>query len=348
MRREGIRPPGKLLLIRPRNIGDVLLSSPLIRALRLAYPHAELDYLTTARCAEMLRGNPHLDRVLPYPLHNRPWTYAQAARDLRRAKYDVVIDLEGARVTARLTWFTAAPMRIGYDAPTPGWAYTHKVPEPGIRQYWVLEQAELLRPLGLSIDSVRTESFLNEWERARGARILERLGVTAGNPFVAMTPGSAAAHNVWPGDRFAQVADHLAARWGLRTVLLYGPGQEGFVRAVRDAVRQPDLCQIAVTPTMREAGAVLERSTMYVGTDTGTRHVAIALGVPTVGVFGRQFPERWTPPDAAGHAAVAYDPGCKAHCTYRTCEHLQCIRGIPVSAVIAKVDALLSRPGPVR
>jgi ADP-heptose:LPS heptosyltransferase len=325
-------------------MGDVLLSTPLLRALRLAYPQAQLDYLTTAPCAQMLLGNPHLDRVLAYPRHDRPWMYLQVARALRREQYDVVIDLEGARSPARLTWATRAPTRIGYDSSATRWAYTHRVPEQDNRRYWVLAQAELLRPLGIAVDSIRAELFLNEWDRARAARILAPLGLAAGDAFAALTPGSAAAHNLWPADRYAQVADHLAARWGLRTVLLYGPGQEGIVRAVREAVREPEACVIAVTPTMREAAAVVERSRLYVGSDTGTRHLAIALDVPTVGVFGRQFPERWTPPQAAAHLAAAYDPGCKDHCYYRTCEHVQCIRGIPVSAVLDKVDALLNLP----
>jgi len=340
-----ISAPAKILLIRPRRIGDVLLSSALLRALRKAFPQTELDYLTTAPCAEVLQGNPHVDRVLAYPRHSRPWMYAQVTQRLRRSKYDAVIDLEGARTTARLTWLSQSPVRIGYNSSATGWAYTHKVPEQDERLYWVLAQAELLRPLGVELDSIRTELFLNEWDRARGARILRQLGLSGDMRFAAMTPGSAAPHNIWPLKRFAQVADHLAERWGHRTVLLYGPGQEGFVRAVRNAARYPELCIIATTPTMREAAAVLERSTLYVGSDTGTRHVAIAMGIPTVGVFGRQFPERWTPPDSPEHVQVAFDPGCKAKCTYRTCAHYACIRTIPVDSTIEALDFLLAREG---
>jgi ADP-heptose:LPS heptosyltransferase len=97
---------------------------------------------------------------------------------------------------------------------------------------------------------------------------------------------------------------------------------------------------------MREAAAIVQRSVMYIGADTGTRHVAIALGVPTVGVFGRQFPERWSPPDAAEDLAVAHDPGCKATCRHRSCPHFDCIRQIPVKAVVEAVGFLASRHMP--
>jgi ADP-heptose:LPS heptosyltransferase len=126
----------KILLIRRRRIGDVVLSTPLIRALRTAFPRAELHYMTAAPCGELLHGNPRLDRVLAYPADSLPWTYAQAARRLSRARYDVVIDLEGTRSTALLTRIVRAPIRIGYDADGIGWAYTHPVREERTQRYW--------------------------------------------------------------------------------------------------------------------------------------------------------------------------------------------------------------------
>ena len=235
---------------------------------------------------------------------------------------------------------SGAPRRIGFAFRFRRWAYTDAVALPEGLRYTPLDKAALLAPLGLALDSPATELFPGEAERGEAERLLASLGVERGDLLVALMPVSRQPYKVWPLERFARLADRLIERHGAKVLMVSGPGEEGIVRAVRAAMRHEALPDYPV-PSLPGLAALLERCRLYVGNDAGPRHFAIAVGTPSVGIFGRPFPENWTPPGDARHRTVAHDPGCKRACTFPRCDHLSCIRGVSEEAVQEATDALI-------
>lgn len=336
---EQIRPSGsragdyRILLVRPRKIGDVILCTPLFRALRMAFPAAHLGFLTQASCADLLAANPHLDRIHLYPSGGSLGAYLSLALELRRARYDVVIDLFSSPTTAHLAWFTGAPRRIGYRIRGRSWAYTDTVERERAPRFVVSSLAEMLVPLGVRVERLDCELPIAPDRRATALRRLADLGVGTGDFWVALVPGAAELAKLWPAERYAATADWLIGSMGAKVLLLHGPGEEPLAAAVRDAMTQRPLPPLPPVERLGDLAALVAQAHLYVGADVGTRHMAIAAGVPSVGIFGRGHPEDWTPPASPIHLSVSHDPGCKSHCVFPHCPHLACIRDIPEAPV---------------
>jgi ADP-heptose:LPS heptosyltransferase len=332
--------PDRILLIQLRRIGDVLMTTPSLRALRQAYPKAHIVYLTEAPSDRLFAHNPHVDEVW-LTRRRAPWRERLALLGrLRRARFDLAIDFFSNPSSALMTWATRAPRRIGFDFRIRRWAYTDPVPASATRQYAPLDKGLLLAPLGVALGSPLPELPLGDAERAYADGLLASLGVTREDLLVALMPVSRQPYKRWPLDRFARVADWLIETHGAKVLFIWGPGEEDVVNRVRADMKQDALPGYPV-PDLLELAALLERCTLYVGNDAGPRHFAIAVGTPSVGIFGRPFPENWTPPHDARHRTVSYDPGCKAACTYPRCDHLSCIRGVPYEAAQDATEALI-------
>ncbi len=315
------------------------MTTPAVAALRAAQPDARIDFLTEPPSHEVFAHSPHVDEVLCHPRRASPGRHLALLRRLRRMRYDVVVDFFGNPRAAFLAWASGAPRRIGYDFPGRRWSYTERVPLEGLPPYAAAHKAALVerlvgRPAGLV-----PQVFPGEAERAYAARTLEDLGVGPGELLVALSPVSRQPYKVWPARHFARMADVLVERYAARVLLVWGPGERHFADAVRLEMHHQALPDIE-PPPLAELGALLERAHLYVGNDNGPRHFAIAVGTPTVTVFGRPFPENWTPPGLPIHRTVAHDPGCKAACVYPRCG-MECINEVPYRAVEAEVETLL-------
>ena len=154
-----------------------------------------------------------------------------------------------------------------------------------------------------------------------------------------ISPPSRRRYKVWPAKHFARIADVLIERYGAKVIFQWGPGEESFVDAVRLEMYHQALPGYPV-PTLRVMAAMMERVDLFVGNDNGPRHFAMAMGVPTVTVFGRPLAASWTPRKQPEHIAIEHDPGCKNHCTFPKCE-IECITGIPYKQVEEATETLL-------
>ena len=331
----------RILLTQLRRIGDVLMTTPSVRAVRKAFPGARIVFLTESPAQELFRYNSRVDEVWTFPLHGSWRARLALLRRLRAERFDLALDFFSNPASAILTRLSGARRRVGFAFRGRALAYSDAVPLPAGRQYAALDKAALLAPLGLALDSPLPELPFGEPERAYAAQQLHALGVREGAPLVALCPVSRQPYKVWPAERYAALADRLIERHGARILFIWGPGEEHFVRAVRAAMAGRALPDYPV-PQLLQLAALLERCTLFVGNDGGPRHFAIAVGTPTVGIFGRPYPENWTPPGARLHRTLAHDPGCKSACTFPACSHLNCINGIAYEAVRDTTEALLA------
>jgi lipopolysaccharide heptosyltransferase II len=348
----------KILLVRLRLLGDVVFTTPLIRALRRRYPEAHLAYVVEPPAASVVRGNPHLNEVIVLPRHSgfhRVRDDISFARTLQRQRFDVAIDLHGGPRGSWLTWATGAPMRIGYRTVGRSWMYTHVVARTAdlSAQHSVLKQWELLAPLGISgCDRARdaVEMFENAPAVQRVEHVLADAGVGPNNQLILLHVSAGNPFRRWPQDHFAELVVDLAHRDPRRRfILTSGPSDAGATRAIMDRIqaRSEKAARAVFHPQLDvdDLRALVARATLYIGGDSGPLHVAATTRTPIVALFGPTLAERSMPWRDARWFAESIDAGplpCRP-CRQRTCEpgDFRCLSRIRPEDVAAAAERAL-------
>jgi predicted lipopolysaccharide heptosyltransferase III len=349
----------KILLVRLRLIGDVVFTTPLIRALRRRYPHAHLGYLVEPAAAPIVTGNPHLNEVIvaakPRGLA-RLAADVRLARSLRRARYDVVIDLHGGPRSGWLTWASGAPRRIGYDIKGRGWMYTSRVARaPDLRpRHSVRNQWDLLAPLGIPPPDPAVDAVEMGDDPAAAARADARLraaGIGPATPLVVIHVSAGNPFRRWPEASFQAVTEALARRDPARRILLTsGPSDAQAARQIADRAREALGELAAAVPDLgdfdlHELRAIIARAAVYVGGDSGPLHVAATTTVPVVALLGPTLPERSKPWRDPRHYVETLDHALPCRpCHQRVCEpgDFRCLTWTSANQVIQAAERAIA------
>ncbi|MDP9371128.1 MAG: glycosyltransferase family 9 protein, partial [Chloroflexota bacterium] len=302
------RPPRRILVLRRCCLGDVLMTTPLLRALDEAYPDATITYATGGWSAAAIRGNPRVDRLIEMPDRQGPRELAQLAGRLRRERFDLAVLPERSPLVPLVALLAGIPRRVGFDSAHRGFALTDPVLVRGVR-HEVERALDLARALGIPVPSPRLEYRPGAEAGARVARLLAEHSVAS--PLLVIHPGGGANPGAvmdakrWPPERFGAAADGLLARHGGGVILVGGSGDRAAVDATRAAMRGAalDFCGALDLDAL---AALCRRAALYVGNDSGATHLAEACGAPTVVVFGPTDPAMYGPVDGVGEAV--WDP----------------------------------------
>lgn len=333
------------MLIKPCCLGDVLLTTPLLAALREAYPEAQLTYAVGRWSRPMVEHNAHVDAILELPDRWTPGSLLAAAAELRRRGYDLAVVPDRSPLLSLLTWLAGVPARAGLDSSGRGFAYTHRAVPASLVEHEADVYNRLAAALGIPPAPRRLFFFPTRAAREAADELLRH--VPGDGPLVALHPGGGNNPGMqlprkrWLPERWASVADALAAS-GARVLVLGGPGDEAAVQALLGAMRQP------ATPLLGrrawdELGALLERCALFAGHDTGMMHLAVAVDTPTVAVFGPSDPQIYGP---YGAGIAVWRPTPASPCFYDgeavpNCPCAgQCMRNIAAEHVLAAAERL--------
>jgi ADP-heptose:LPS heptosyltransferase len=345
-----------------RLIGDVVFTTPLIRAIRRQFPDAHLSYLVEPGALPLVRGNPHVNEIIVAPRRRgvpRVVDDARLARRLRRARFEVAIDLHGGPRAAWLSWASGAPMRIGYAMTGRRWLYTHVVeraPDLGPR-HSVLNQWDLLAPLGIGAAD-RSRDAVEIPVDAEAAASVERrlvtLGIGAQHDLAVVHVSAGNPFRRWPLDAFVELVVRLASADRRRRILLTsGPSEGAAARKVAEAARaalgRADQVPETADFSLAELRALVDRAAVYIGGDSGPLHVASATTTPIVALFGPTLPERSMPWRNPRWFAEAVDAGplpCRP-CNQRVCvtHDFRCLTSITPQQVSEAAERALAWRG---
>lgn len=342
-------PVRRILVLRPRALGDVLLATPALRALKTGFAGAEVHVAVDDLLVPLLRRNPHVDRLWPLPRRRprrrRDWW--RLAIGLRRARFDLVIDLHGSPRTAQLAWITGAPNRVGYALRVRGRLYNLRLPRDSDRTgrrralYAARTNLEIVARCGAGGPALDDTSLVLPLDPEADARMGAWLDSNAPvRPRVGLVPAGTWPAKTWPAERWAETADGLAAH-GAAVVLLWGPGEQDAVEAVRSQMQRR---AVVPPPTdLEELAAVVGRLDLLVSHDSGLKHLAVARGTPTLTLYGPTNPVAWSP-ERGPHAGLAVRLPCLA-CNRTRCAHGLCMRLLAPDAVVARaLEILAGRP----
>jgi lipopolysaccharide heptosyltransferase II len=340
-----------------------MFTTPLVRALRRAYPHARISYLVEADAAPVVRHNPHLDEVI-VAARTRGLARLRAdfalARRLRRARFDLALDLHGGPRASWLTWASGARERIGYDIPGRRWMYTRVAPRAAeLRaRHSVQNQWDILETIpgwaGGRADPERdpTEMPLDVEADRRMAARLAAAGVTEGSELVVLHVSAGNLFRRWPEAFFAQTAATLAARPGRRVVLSSGPSDRAATARIAAAARErmdggaARIVELGEFD-LQELRALIGRSRVFVGGDTGPLHMAAATATPIVGIYGPTLAAQSAPWRRRAVPTISIeltDLPCRP-CDQRACApgDFRCLTTLQPAAVIEAAERMLAK-----
>jgi heptosyltransferase-3 len=337
----------RILVIRHRAGGDLLLTTPALRALRAGAQEARIDVLTATGLGSLLEGNPDVDRIIEFDRRSFRSQAALYAR-LARGGYDIVIDLVSNPRSAWMTALTRARVRVGYAIPGRAWAYTLALPREQtgaagpVRRYAPEAALDVMRALGLSSSGVSLTFRVSARAEEAIGRWLAAAGVDRERPLLACLPAGSWPSKTWLPERYASVMDGLAAEGSI--IWLWGPGERPLAESCRDRMQSASF--LAPATDWQELGALLRRCSLWIGNDSGPKHLAVALGIPTVTVFGPTHPVTWNPP-VGPHAVVVAEGLACLHCDANVCplpgaQWMRCMRDIGVERVLESARAMLA------
>ncbi|HTC19233.1 MAG TPA: glycosyltransferase family 9 protein [bacterium] len=285
--------PRKILVIRLRAIGDIVLSTPVLRALRKAFPAAQIHFATYAVNEPLLRHNPNLNRLMVNPAnHSSSLEKFRFFRAIRRERYDWVFDLEATPRSAWLTLATGAPQRVGYAFRVRKWAFTQAVPKNQVRRFQADVCLSLIRHMGVPDDGLRTELFLGPEEKAWARDYFNRPELSRQGRRVGLNPTGAWTSKQWPVKRWRELVSLLNESLGIKPLLFWGPGSEGLVREITQGLE--DRMIVIPQTTLLQAAAFISGLNLLIGSDGTPQHMAQALGIPSLTLFGPSWGNGWT------------------------------------------------------
>ncbi len=338
----------RILISRLRFIGDVVLTTPVIKALKQQYPEAGLYYLAEARPASVLAHNPHLEEVIVLPEELLPGKavltrcieQVRFLRSLRKREFDLAIDLFGNPRSALLTLATGARYRVGYDVRGRGRAYNVKIrrsASPRVLDAYL----DAVRTIGVTAGDDRTEIHYSAEEAKWADNWLDERGIRTTRPMVALNPGASWPAKTWSAERYAELAKGLIERLNATVLLVTVPGQREAIAGLRELAGHS--CPVVETDSLTRLAALIDRCDLYISNDCGPMHIAVAVGTPTIGLFGPSRPEIWFPySKEEGHVALRAetDTCCgRDFCIRPT----PCIESIPPRKVLDTAESLLER-----
>lgn len=332
----------KVLLVRLRSIGDTVLSTPSVFALKRFLPNASVDILVEDWVAPLLNNHPHLDNVIVLE-RGGFMTRARVARELRSANYDVVYNLHGGTTATFLTRATGARHRVGFETYQYAQLHNHQAPSPLLlwgqqKTHSVEQQLALLGWTGVPVtDRPRTQLGISPEASDTIKRLVSEAGLSERN-IALIHPAAAFATKQWPVENFARVAEFLTER-DFAPVAIAAPNE----KVLLEKLRSEASVNIAIFDlSLPEVTALAAQSKLFVGNDSGIAHIAAAVGTPAVVIFGSSNVAHWRPWNSAPAEVVFEEMPCQP-CPGYVCEKFdqpECILRVPVSRVTAAIERI--------
>jgi ADP-heptose:LPS heptosyltransferase len=302
MKRTHIEDPKKILAIRFMRLGDVILLLPALARLKARYPRAHLTLLTDERCAPLAEMCPYIDEVMPVnrlamrdgPLLPSIRAITNLIGDVRRRRFDLVIDFLSFRETNLLTWISGAAYRLGmkrHDRSYLSFCFNR----PPVVEDKALHVADMFQRIVTAVVGNLTEApppcplVVSDSARAWAIENAPEL------PIVSLYVGAPVPERRWPADGFARVAGFAIERLGASVVVLAGEPESEIAESVRALCRRPEKVSVFSRLAIPQLAALIARSRLLVSNDTGPMHLGPALGIPTLGIFSVGYPEHFRP-----------------------------------------------------
>lgn len=322
----------RILLIRRDGIGDMLNTTPAIASLRLSYPDSRIIIACSPSQAELLEGNPDVDETVILK--------SSLGGEVRRVRPDLAIASQNAYLCNLTALLSGARIRLGWKGKLLSSLLSIRVPY----RYAKGETHEARRNLDLvaklcdSLAPLRLKLVLTDEERREGMREIIRAGIDPERAWCGIHPGGSSWDKLWPPDGFARIGERLSKRYGMRVAIIFGPDEEGIADEIAS---QMHIKPVLIQPkSVRKLAAVIAHTPLFICNDSGPMHIAAALDVPTLAIFGPTDHVRWRPLSKRARV-IRQDLGCFPCSAHKCRRGYECIKKLPVELVWKEIEEML-------
>jgi len=322
--------PKKILIIKPSSLGDVVHSLPFLNTLRERFPKAEIHWVIAKGFEDLLTGHPMVKKI--WVINKDMWKKLSQIRssfqeirillrELRKERYDIVIDLQGLLRSGVITRATGSPVRIGFEEAREGsrFFYTSKI-EGGKDIHAVDRYLKIAEFLGCNIKDVYFPfplSFNSELRTPNSA---------LSEDYAVMVPGARWKTKRWSPEKFGELASLLP----IKTVIVGGRGDKSIAKEILSSSCSKSISLVGRT-YLKSLIEIIRGARFIVSNDSGPMHIAAALGIPVFAIFGPTDPKR-TGPYGRGHTVIREEVSCSP-CFKKNCDDMKCMKGLSVEKV---------------
>ena len=331
---------GHIVVIQNTALGDYLMSTPAIRAVRISFPKARLTVIGHRRHADLMAMNPDIDRLLVY--RGKAKSYGPLVKTLKSERVDLGLVLHGNDPeTIPLLWRGGARYIVAPDHTALTFLLSRAVPyiQPG--EHMINHRLRIVEAVGAMARGRFMEQAVDQEVIDQGAAFID-LEIPGQGPVVCLAPGASHAYKRWPANRFAELAARLVREYGARIVVLTSSAEAPLAERILTGLAGSHTAANGRLGLAQIAG-LLKNCTALVANDSGPFHLGLALGRPTLGLFGAYPPEIYGPLEAPwGRTIYLADQACpEPTCLKKQCPRPRCLEAIGVDLVMAELTGLI-------
>ncbi len=346
----------EVLLVKTSSIGDVVHTLPVAETIKRTYPSVRLAWVVERAARDILEGNPYVDELIDVDFKNWKKHVLQSAhlrwfrrflRILRSRKWDIAIDLQGLIRSGMIAYVSKAPVRIGIEKRAVkeqlNCLFTNRKGPPSLRNTHVVDQHLMMLSL-LGITDVRRSFYIDIPRSAaeEAEAFLRASSSTRSALRIALNPAAGWPTKRWPLERYAALGERIVQEFDGHVFILWGPGERETADRLKLRMKEQATC---IPPlTLKGLAGLIKRCHVVISGDTGPLHIASALGVPVVGIYGPSDPIR-NGPFQGRYRVVSFEGPCRG-CYKRMCATAECMRGISVERVWEALVGLLKEAYP--
>lgn len=338
----------RILIVNVNWIGDVLFSTPAIRALRQAYPGAYIACMVVPRCREVLELNPHLDELIIYDEKREYKGLTGKLRliaALKARRFDIVFLFHRSLTRTLMVALSRIKERVGIYNPKRGFLLTEKVAPSGDGIHKVEQFLKIVRTKDAVGSSKNMELFIGKEDETFAEEYLISQGIKKDRLLVILNPGGNWDLKRWPAVNFAKLGDGLVDMFGARILITGAEKDVELGEKIYSIMKHKPVVSCGDT-TIRQLAAFMKRSNLVIANDSGPMHIAVSQSAPTIALFGPTDPKVTGPYGEGRYLVIQKAPvraGCKSPCYNLRCEDNACMKAISVEDVLDAARALLNQ-----
>jgi lipopolysaccharide heptosyltransferase II len=328
----------KILCIKPRGIGDIILSTIVLENLKAALPHSEIHYLTEEFAKRAVENNPYVSKILTF--HKKDFVLSIISK-VRKEKYDLVLDLWSNPKTAQITFFSGAKYRAGYSKRGRKYAYNILGIPGTMGKHAAEDNLVLLKALDIPIISKTIIYNTTQEEKLFADKYINQTIGQSKNTLIGIIPSGGWESKRCDAVKWIEICETIQKNIPCKIIILWGPGDENDVKVISDKLKPSPI--VAPKTSFGKLTALIEKCDLVIANDSGPMHATAALNIPTIGIFGPTDPEAHRPYSDNSSFVIKSDLHC-IKCTKLVCPYNhECMLELPAKFVLEKVEEILKK-----
>ena len=335
----------RILIIEVNWLGDVLFTTPFIRAVRQTSPDSYIACLVHPRCREILEGNSDINEIVEYDeelAHKGPIGKLKLVSKLRGKNFDTVFILHRSFTKAVLAYLSGAGQRIGYATKHRGAFLTCVTEDPEGPVHKVEYFMNIARAYGITAISRSYRFFVSDADREYIKRYLVKNGIEPNVKMVVLCPGGNWDPKRWSAENFARFADLISGHTGAAVIITGGVKDKTLGARIKGMMKTPSIVSCGDT-SLKQLGALFEMASLVVANDTGSMHIAVSVGAPVIALFGPTDPGITGPYGEGHYRVITKQESCDVPCYDLLCKDNRCMAAISVDDVLKAADEMFGK-----